>query len=184
MTGAPSPVKLRAMTKPSLSRPDESSAATFSDRVRDATELLESIVSDRGAAPDRSQRPATPASGGRTCLRTGCACPPSAGPCQQPAAQGGEGRAGETGCSIRPASGRSADRRYTPAPTSFRPSRSSSGRSTTRTSGKRSSRSTATSASRNTPPSIISTTRCARPARRSTSPSGPSWPTCGAGWRC
>ena len=48
MTGAQPPVKLRAMPKTNISRPEQPSAATFHDRVRVATELLESVVSDRG----------------------------------------------------------------------------------------------------------------------------------------
>jgi NAD(P)-dependent dehydrogenase (short-subunit alcohol dehydrogenase family) len=36
------------MPKPNTRRPDEATEATFLDRVREATELLESIVSDRG----------------------------------------------------------------------------------------------------------------------------------------
>ncbi len=60
MTGAPPPVKLRAMTNTNISRPEQPPAASFHDRVRAATELLESIVSDRGLlleiAPTERQR--------------------------------------------------------------------------------------------------------------------------------
>ena len=48
MTGAQPPVRLSAMPKITISRPEQPSAATFHDRVRVATELLESIVADRG----------------------------------------------------------------------------------------------------------------------------------------
>ena len=186
MTGAQPPVKLRAMPKTNISRPEQPPAATFLDRVRVATELLESIVVDRGLL--LADRPADDRQ--RLLQAAGHVYAPDAVARRQLVRASSRRRKAEKieqEDRVLNETGIRTLRRQTvfTTPNVFPPVRirAARGRRSRVPRGDRAAALLRLQAEVHRHPPLL---RPAVPAlrRRSTSPSAPSWPTCAAGWRC